>query len=218
MTDLCDFRILSLFHINIAPFFTSMRGLWLLGLLLMVEGQRSLACPPLCSCLGSQVNCSSRALTSPSLPASFPSGTTELHLHRNQLTSLRNGLLDDLTLLRYVSLQDNPWVCDCGILYLRAWLLRQPAALKAHWGVSCNDPPSLRGRLVVYLTEEEVLESCYYWYCDLAVTSQVCLLVFVVVQAILLVALIVFLRRFENLSKEARRTAEESYASGEGLQ
>lgn len=70
---------------------------------------------------------------------------------------------------------------------------------------------------MVYLTEEEVLQSCHYWYCDLALASQVCLFVFVVVQAALLAALLVFLRRFKMLSKEARRTTEESFTAGEGL-
>ncbi|XP_035514717.1 platelet glycoprotein Ib beta chain [Morone saxatilis] len=194
-----------------------MKGLLLLCLLFLFGGQRSSACPHLCSCHGTQVNCSSRSLSSSSLPTSFPTGTTELRLHDNQLTSLPNGLLDDLTSLRSVSLQGNPWVCDCGVLYLRAWLLRQPAALKSHLGVNCNSPPGLRGRLVVYLTEQEVLDSCHYWYCDLALASQVCLFVFVLVQAALLVALLVFLKRFQRLSKEARRTTEESFTAGEGL-
>lgn len=70
---------------------------------------------------------------------------------------------------------------------------------------------------MVYLTEQEVLDSCHYWYCDLALASQVCLFVFVMVQAALLVALLVFLRKFERLSKEARRTTEESFTAGEGL-
>lgn len=69
----------------------------------------------------------------------------------------------------------------------------------------------------MYLTEEEVLESCHYYYCDLALVSQVCLFVFVVVQVALLVAVIVFLRRYERLSKEARRTKGESLTAGEGL-
>lgn len=64
---------------------------------------------------------------------------------------------------------------------------------------------------MAYLTEEELLQTCHYWYCDLALASQVALVVFVLVQAALLVALIVFLRRFELLSKEARRTTEESF-------
>lgn len=69
----------------------------------------------------------------------------------------------------------------------------------------------------MYLTEEEILESCHYWYCDLALVSQVCLFVFVVVQAVLLVAVIVFLKKYERLSREARRTTEESFTAGEGL-
>ena len=69
---------------------------------------------------------------------------------------------------------------------------------------------------MVYLTEEEVLDTCHYWYCDLALASQVCLCVFVLLQAALLAAVVVFLRRFERLSREARRTADESLTGGEG--
>ncbi|XP_018529384.1 platelet glycoprotein Ib beta chain [Lates calcarifer] len=194
-----------------------MKQLLLPFLLLLFGGQRSSACPNLCSCHGGRVDCSGKYLTSSSLPVSFPAGTTELHLHNNQLTTLPNGLLDGLTSLRSVSLHGNPWVCDCGILYLRGWLLRQPTTNTAHLGVNCSSPPPMRGRLVVYLTEEEVLESCHYWYCDLALVSQVCLFVFVVLQAALLVALVVFLKRFERLSKVARRTTEESFMAGDNL-
>ncbi|XP_075955662.1 platelet glycoprotein Ib beta chain [Anarhichas minor] len=192
-----------------------MKGLLLLCLLPLFGGQRSSACPHLCSCHDSEVDCSSRFLASSSLPTSFPAGTSSLRLHDNRLTSLPNGLLDDLTSLSSISLHGNPWQCDCGVLYLRSWLLRQPATLTSHLGVNCSSPPGLRGRLLVYLTENEVLESCHYWYCDLALASQVCLFVFVLVQAALLVALIVFLRRFERLSKEAKRTTEESFTAGE---
>nr|XP_020499539.1 platelet glycoprotein Ib beta chain [Labrus bergylta] len=183
--------------------------------LLLISISSASACPHLCTCHGSQVNCSSRSLTSSSLPTRFPAGTTELYLHNNVLTHLPNEVLDNLPSLRYVSLHNNSWVCDCGVLYLRAWLLSHPASLRSHVGVNCSYPPDLRGRLVVYLTEDEVLESCHYWYCDLALASQVCLVVFVMVQAALLVALIVFLRRFERLSREARRTKEESFTAGE---
>lgn len=66
------------------------------------------------------------------------------------------------------------------------------------------------------MTEEEVLESCHYWYCDLAFTAQVSLFVFVIAQAALLVALLVFLRRFERLSKAVWTTTRESLlAEGE---
>ncbi|XP_049434093.1 platelet glycoprotein Ib beta chain [Epinephelus fuscoguttatus] len=194
-----------------------MKGLLLLCLLPLFGGQRSSACPHLCSCHGSQVDCSSKSLTSSSLPTSFPAGTTSLRLHNNRLATLPNGLLDGLTSLNSVSLHGNPWVCDCGALYLRAWLLHHPATLTSHLGVNCSSPPGLRGRLVVTLTEREVLESCRYWYCNLALVSQVCLFVFVVVQGALLAALIVFLKRFERISKEARKTMEESFTAGESL-
>ncbi|KAM9394354.1 platelet glycoprotein Ib beta chain [Pholidichthys leucotaenia] len=193
-----------------------MKRLLFLGLLLLFVGQGSSACPHPCSCSGSEVDCSSRSLTSSSLPTTFPAGTTELRLHDNLLTTLPNGLLDDLTSLRTVSLHGNPWACDCGVLYLRAWLLHQPLTYTSHLSVNCSSPPGLRGRLVAYLTEEEVLESCHYWYCDLALASQVCLFVFVVMQGALLVALIIFLRRFERLSKEAKRITEESFTAGDG--
>lgn len=205
----------------------------LLLFLFGVRVQGSLVCPSICSCQKGQVDCSHRSLTTSSLPSHFPSNTSHLHLHNNLLTSLPNGLLDSLPVLRSVSLHGNPWACDCGILYLRAWLLRRPiehhplslhapsanqasSFTATHFNVNCSYPPHLRGRLVVHLTEEEVAETCHYWYCDLALASQLCLCVFVLVQAGLLAAVVVFLRRFEKLSREARRTAEESFTGGEG--
>uniref|UniRef100_A0A667Y2W0 LRRNT domain-containing protein n=1 Tax=Myripristis murdjan TaxID=586833 RepID=A0A667Y2W0_9TELE len=79
-----------------------MKRLLLLSLLLLlgVRGQNLAPCPNLCSCRGSQVDCSGRSLTSSSLPTRFPDGTTELRLHNNLLTSLPNNLLDSLTSLR----------------------------------------------------------------------------------------------------------------------
>lgn len=193
-----------------------MKGLLFLLLVLGVGGQRSSGCPNHCSCMGSNVNCSSRSLVYSLLPTRFPAGTTALLLHNNLLTTVPNELLDNLASLHSVSLYGNPWNCDCGILYLRAWLLRQPAYLGAHRDVYCSQPTNLKGRLVAYLTEEEVLDSCHYWYCDLAFIAQVCLFVFVIVQLPLLGALLVFLRRFERLSREVWRTTRESLiAEGE---
>ncbi|XP_037536204.1 platelet glycoprotein Ib beta chain [Nematolebias whitei] len=192
-----------------------MTWLLLLCLLLFVGGQRSSACPDACSCVGSQVDCSSRSLNSASMPTRFPAETTHIFLHNNLLTTFPNGLLDNLTSLRHVSLHGNPWVCDCGIFYLRSWLRRQSLHTPPHLGVNCSSPASLRGRLVVYLTEEEVLDSCQYWYCDLALASVLSLFVFVGFQMGLLVAVIIFLKKFERLSKEAKRTMEESFTAGD---
>lgn len=187
--------------------------LLVLLLFLSCKGQRS--CPDICLCHGTVVDCSGRSLTSSLLPNTFPAGTTELRLHDNLLTTLPNGLLDSLLNVQSVSLHRNPWVCDCGALYLRSWLLRHPPSHTSHLGVNCSSPLGLKGRVVAYLSVEELLDSCHYWYCNLALASQLCLLVFVLLQAALLLAVVVFLRRFERMSKEVRRTTEESFTAGE---
>ncbi|CAL8296380.1 unnamed protein product [Gadus morhua 'NCC'] len=191
--------------------------LFSLLVLLGVKGQESSVCPHSCTCNQGHVNCSHKSLTSSMLPSHFPPGTTRVNLNNNLLTILPNGLLDDLPNLHSVTLHGNLWVCDCGVLYLRALLTRQPSSVLLPLNVSCTSPPSLSGRLVMHLTEEEVLEFCHYWYCDLALVSQVCLFVFMLVQGLLLLAVFVFLRRFERLSREARRTKMETSAFGESV-
>ncbi|KAI7798369.1 platelet glycoprotein Ib beta chain isoform X2 [Triplophysa rosa] len=179
----------------------------------MVQG----VCSRMCSCRGAVVNCGKRGLTAATLPSSFPPHTSELYLNDNHLTSLPNNLLDSLSSLRLAHLHGNPWSCDCGILYLRGWLLKQrnDALIR---NVTCSSPAHLRGRLVVYLVEEEVLESCRYWMCDLALASQISLFIFIVVQALLLASVILFLRRFERLTREAQRTAAETFTAEDDAQ
>ncbi|XP_072537090.1 platelet glycoprotein Ib beta chain [Salminus brasiliensis] len=169
-------------------------------------------CPRVCSCRAGVVDCSRRGLTTDTLPTSFPLDTTELRLHGNHLTVLPTGLLDKLRPPRRVSLHGNSWTCDCAVLYLRGWLLKYGSDAQIR-NVSCTSPPSLQGRLVVHLVEEEVLSSCRYWMCDLALASQVSLFVFIVVQALLLAAVIHFLRRFDRLTCDARRSAYDDGAS-----
>ncbi|KAJ8332390.1 hypothetical protein SKAU_G00425630 [Synaphobranchus kaupii] len=81
--------------------------------------------------------------------------------------------------------------------------------------VTCSSPPHMQGRLLMYLVEEEVLDSCQYWYCNLALASQIMLFLLIGVQAILLGFLVYFLRRYEKLSREAQRTVEESFTGGD---
>ncbi|NXU36519.1 GPIX protein, partial [Drymodes brunneopygia] len=82
-------------------------------------------CPPPCSCTwlgvarGTRVDCSSRGLQA--VPA-LPRRTRSLRLHNNSLASLPAGLLDSLGQLQELQLGDNPWHCDCHIVYLRLWL------------------------------------------------------------------------------------------------
>ncbi|XP_018584212.1 platelet glycoprotein Ib beta chain [Scleropages formosus] len=200
-----------------SEYLPKMRHTWLcvsqlLCVLLPLLGGES--CPARCTCRRGRIDCSGRMLSGDGLPATFPRDATEIQLHDNQLSSLPNGLLDGLPALRTVTLHGNPWVCDCGLLYLRSWLLKQEDR-SLYRNITCSSPPGLQGRLVMYLVEEEVLQSCRYWYCNLALASQVSLMVFIVMQAILLLFLILFLRRFEKLSQEARHTAEESLTGRE---
>ncbi|XP_050973896.1 platelet glycoprotein Ib beta chain [Labeo rohita] len=190
----------------------------LLSLLACEMSAAQLSCPEVCTCVAGVVDCSKRGLTTASLPTSFPAHTTQLHLNDNHLTALPNGLLDSLPSLRLAALHDNPWSCDCGILYLRGWLLKQSnhASLQ---NVSCSSPAHLRGRLLVYLSEQELLDSCRYWMCNLALASQISLFIFVIVQVLLLASVILFLRRFELLTQDARRTAAETFtAEDDGTQ
>lgn len=176
-------------------------------------GNAEADCPRGCNCsVAAVVNCSRRGFTTATLPSSFPVRTTELQLHNNHLTALPIGLLDNMQALQAVTLHGNPWECDCAVLYLRGWLLKynNDALIR---NVSCVSPPVLQGRLVAYLSEEEVLNSCNYWLCDLALASQIGLFVLIVVQAVLLAVVVYFLRRFNQLSYDAQRVAAESFHS-----
>lgn len=88
-------------------------------------GKAEAVCPQDCLCTATVVNCNSRGLTTATLPSSFPMSSTELHLHNNHLTALPTGLLDGMQALQLVTLHGNPWECDCAVLYLRGWLLKQ---------------------------------------------------------------------------------------------
>lgn len=88
-------------------------------------GEAEAGCPQDCFCAAAVVDCSSRRLTIAMLPSSLPASTTELLLHDNHLTALPTGLLDGMQELQLVTLHGNPWECDCAVLYLRGWLLKQ---------------------------------------------------------------------------------------------
>lgn len=112
------------------------------------------------------------------------------------------------SVLSNLNKQKNVWV-----LYMCSYTPQVLNSLSSSRNVSCNFPPGLQGRLVAYLSEEEVLNSCNYWLCDLALASQISLIIFIVVQAILLAVVVYFLRRFNQLSYDAQRAAAESIHS-----
>ncbi|KAM8961159.1 platelet glycoprotein Ib beta chain isoform 2-T2 [Pelodytes ibericus] len=186
---------------------------WLIPILLFLEPIHS-RCPTSCRCSSGIVDCDESGLSTRSLPASFPTSTRVIRLIQNNLNSIPNGLLDRLPDLQEVHLQQNPWHCDCNILYLRSWLQGQQKR-GLYRDVTCTSPEPLKGRVIMYLTEDEVMTTCQYWYCNLALISQLCLFVFIAVQGILLIFVILSLRRFQKIAREARCTTKELQLNSE---
>ncbi|XP_054448682.1 platelet glycoprotein Ib beta chain [Pteronotus mesoamericanus] len=181
------------------------RGALSLLLLLLAPPSRSAAgCPAPCHCAGTRVDCGRRGLTWASLPASFPPDTTELVLTGNNLTALPLGLLDRLPMLRAAHLGSNPWRCDCRLVPLRAWLAGRPERV-LYRDLRCAAPPSLRGRLLPYLTEEELRAACPPGVlCQASLAAQLVLLGLGLLHALLLVLLLCRLRRLRARATHRR--------------
>ncbi|XP_044296770.1 platelet glycoprotein Ib beta chain [Varanus komodoensis] len=180
-------------------------------LLLLLLGCPPLAtatCPHWCSCTDDIIDCKGLGLSEDDLPTSLASSTRRLYLNNNQLTFIPSGFFDRLKNLHTVSLWGNPWDCTCNILYLRSWLQWQQNRTM-YRNIVCTSPAHLEGRIVTYLLEDEILSTCQYWYCSMALIMQICLFLFILVQAILLFVVLVYVRRFQRIAKEARRTTAE---------
>ncbi|CAH2295578.1 platelet glyco Ib beta chain [Pelobates cultripes] len=186
---------------------------WLIPVFLLVPPLTS-CCPSGCRCGSGIVDCTNLDLSSKSLPSSFQPSTRKILLNNNKLENIPNGLFDRLPELREVHLQQNPWQCDCNILYLRSWLQAQQKR-ELYRDVTCFTPEQFKSRVIMYLTEDELMTTCQYWYCNLAMVSQLCLFIFIAVQGILLIFVILSLRRFQRIAREARRTAKELQQNSE---
>ncbi|CAG5923108.1 unnamed protein product [Menidia menidia] len=74
-----------------------------------------------------------------------------LKINSNCLRSVPEKAFDSLPRLRSVDLANNLWVCECDILYLYRWLLRD--GLKtASWALVCKEPVHLAQRLLLNLS------------------------------------------------------------------
>jgi platelet glycoprotein-1b beta chain len=154
------------------------------------------------------VDCGRRGLTWASLPATFPPDTTELVLTGNNLTALPPGLLDALPALRAAHLGGNPWRCDCRLLPLRAWLAGRPERAP-YRDLRCVSPPALRGRLLPYLTEDELRAACSPGrLCWGALAAQLALFSLGLLHALLLALL---LCRLRSLCARARARARAAH-------
>ncbi|XP_008542476.2 platelet glycoprotein Ib beta chain [Equus przewalskii] len=181
-----------------------------LSLLLLLLAPRSCAatrCPAPCVCAGTLVDCGRRGLTWASLPTAFPSDTTDLVLTGNNLTALPPGLLDALPELRAAHLGANPWRCDCHLVPLRAWLAGQPER-SPYRDLRCAAPPALRGRLLPYLTEDELRAACTpSALCWGALAAQLLLLGLGLLHALLLLLLLCRLQRLRARARARTRAA-----------
>ncbi|XP_051483601.1 platelet glycoprotein IX [Apus apus] len=127
------------------------------AVLLLLHRTQTEACPPSCSCrsLGEaedlQVDCSSRKLVE--VPA-LPIHTKRLYLQNNSLTWVPPGALDSLHSLQEVKMSNNPWNCDCHILYLKLWLEDVSAPSLA--SIRCSSPAHLRMKPLGQLTGNEL--------------------------------------------------------------
>lgn len=165
-------------------------------------------CPVPCKCATNIIDCTSKGLTVAKLPVAFRPSAEIIHLGYNSLTSIPNGLFDNLKSLQVVYLQGNPWECNCDILYLRSWLQWQQNRT-IYRDVRCASPAHLQDRIIAYLTEDEIISTCQYWYCSLALLSQVCLFVLLFLQGVLVILIIVYLQKFRRMTAEARSTTRE---------
>ncbi|KAM9374663.1 platelet glycoprotein IX [Phaethornis superciliosus] len=127
------------------------------ALLFLFHTTQSEGCPLSCNCKllgeeeGLQVDCSSRELLEvPALPVT----TKRLYLQNNSLTSVPPGALDSLHSLEEVKMFDNPWNCDCHILYLKLWLEDTSAPWLAN--IRCASPAPVRMKALRQLTGNEL--------------------------------------------------------------
>ncbi|NXJ67448.1 GP1BB protein, partial [Rostratula benghalensis] len=162
-------------------------------------------CPVPCKCTTNIIDCTSKGLTVAKLPVSFRPSAEIIHLGYNKLTSIPNGLFDNLRSLQVVYLQGNPWECNCDILYLRSWLQWQQNRSR-YRDVRCASPAHLQDRVIAHLTEDEIVSTCQYWYCSLALLSQLCLFILLFLQGILVILVIVYLQKFRRMTAAARST------------
>ncbi|XP_021234491.1 platelet glycoprotein Ib alpha chain-like [Numida meleagris] len=72
-----------------------------------------------------------------------------LWLSGNRLRALPSGFFPEGHLFAYVFLTENPWHCDCGLVYLRSWILRNEG--------SVYEPERGLGKTKVEVAPEKVL-------------------------------------------------------------
>lgn len=80
-----------------------------------------------------------------------------LHLEDNALKVLRNGTLAELQSLPHVRvfLDDNPWVCDCHMVDMVAWL-KETEVVQGKGRLTCAFPEKMRHRVLLELNSSDL--------------------------------------------------------------
>ncbi|XP_063068817.1 SLIT and NTRK-like protein 6 [Engraulis encrasicolus] len=84
---------------------------------------------------------------------------THLDLRGNQLQTLPYvGFLEHIGRIMELLLEDNSWVCDCEILYLKIWIenMRSQSSISE---VVCSDPLHLRGNILTKIKRDVLCPS-----------------------------------------------------------
>ncbi|XP_030062893.1 platelet glycoprotein IX [Microcaecilia unicolor] len=157
-------------------------------LLVLGVGQAEI-CPLSCSCKlvetkGLKVDCSSRRLKE--VPV-LPYNTIKLYLQNNSLTTAPAGIFDHLLNLEVVDLSNNPWHCDCHILYLKLWMEDQTRS--RHLAEDrCATPASAKMRPLSQLTGNELTGCAGPWpiTCQEFLVRDIILIAFAIVVLVLM--------------------------------
>ncbi|XP_015262917.1 PREDICTED: platelet glycoprotein IX [Gekko japonicus] len=128
-------------------------------LLLLLHTAQAKPCPP-CLCqplqgkLGWRIDCTSLGLKE--LPL-LSIDILILELQNNSLTTVPPGTLDILRKVEKVDFSNNPWNCDCSILYFKMWLEDFHEASLAN--ITCAGPAPVKMRALSQLSGN-ALEGC----------------------------------------------------------
>lgn len=67
-----------------------------------------------------------------------------LYLHENKLRSIDGKTMQDLPSVLELTLQHNPWRCDCGMRAFRDWMLERDISIS--YSPNCSTPARLAGK------------------------------------------------------------------------
>ena len=81
---------------------------------------------------------------------------TNLNLMGNKLRSLPSHFPAHFPSLRTIKLSGNPWHCDTSIYWLVKWVRNITVSFFAPEHITCETPPVLKGRRVMYLHKNEL--------------------------------------------------------------